>query len=67
MKQWELDTVYEAIDQLEGHASHTLGADHAHRIAMKANNILKDLLIEPELSSEDYAEDYSEDDQGSVI
>ena len=53
MKQWELDKIYEALDQLEAHAAHTIGAETAKMIADKANKILRQEFegtgkIEPE-------------------
>ena len=53
MKQWELDKIYEALDQLEAHAANTIGAETAKMIADKANKILKrefegTVNIEPE-------------------
>jgi hypothetical protein len=39
--QDEIETIYEAIDQLEGHAANTIGHETANMIAMKANNILR--------------------------
>ena len=41
MKQWELDKIYEALDQLEAHAANTIGAETAKMIADKANKILR--------------------------
>jgi hypothetical protein len=51
MKQWELDRIYEAIDQLEAHASVTIGST-AHTIATKANFILEKVEIEAETDSD---------------
>jgi hypothetical protein len=62
MKQWELEDIYEALDQLQAHASHTIGFDHAKRIAEKANRILRKEFegtgkIEPEPEPGDYIEE----------